>query len=364
MKGTKMGKYLLCVVFLISMFGQAAFAQDGISISVKGISDSKKDGTQKDRQEAIMNAKRQACEKAGVQLKSETKVENFQAVFDYIESKAEAALMPGFQIIDIGYVADDTYQVVLSGKIKVAADEKISTKEMRYAKSLFDQKNYRECKKILGKYIDSKDSDVDEKIKEEALYYYIKWGFSFNAKADCEKFAAYYPDSPRKEKILKYSTYSQKPILSYDKVFETNDSQWTDNIYKHKSNEYQKMIQVANDTLYFKDLDGNDNLTRVQLYLLSSIDSENKKPTAYLLKIAYADSETGLDTDQDTKHFKTVVEKFRDFNRKGSKSFQHSATGKTFGKFELKYSQIKGDVPIGQEKYKHNLKFAVYANGF
>lgn len=91
-----------------------------IDISVKGISDSVKDGPQKDRKEAIIDAKRQACEKAGIQLKSTTMVENFETVYDYIESKSEVALLPGFQIVDVGYVADGTYQIVLSGKIKIA----------------------------------------------------------------------------------------------------------------------------------------------------------------------------------------------------------------------------------------------------
>ena len=152
----KMYKYLFLILFIFgNIFVQDIIAQDIIDISVKGISDSNKEGAQKDRQEAIMDAKRQACEKAGVQLKSTTTVENFQTIFDYIESKSEAVLLPGFQIIDIGYVADETYQVVLSGKIKVVKEEKISAKELRYAKSLFDRQKFNECQKILEKYINS-----------------------------------------------------------------------------------------------------------------------------------------------------------------------------------------------------------------
>ena len=41
-----------------------ASSQEIIDISVKGISDNKQEGAQKDRKEAIMDAKRQACEKA------------------------------------------------------------------------------------------------------------------------------------------------------------------------------------------------------------------------------------------------------------------------------------------------------------
>jgi len=59
-----------------------------------------------------MDAKRQACEKAGLQIKSKTTVENFQTVFDHVESESEAVLLPGFQIIDIGYVALVTYSLL------------------------------------------------------------------------------------------------------------------------------------------------------------------------------------------------------------------------------------------------------------
>ena len=89
-----------------------------ISISVKGISDNNKDGTQKDRQEAVMDAKRQACLKAGLSIESISKTENFVNTYDYIESKSDAILLPGFEIMDIGYVDDGTYNVVLVGKIK------------------------------------------------------------------------------------------------------------------------------------------------------------------------------------------------------------------------------------------------------
>jgi hypothetical protein len=102
---------LLLVIGLIN-------AQEVIDISVKGLSDTKKDGKQKDRMEAIMDAKRQACEKAGLKLESKTKVENFQTTYDYVESKSEAVLLPGFRIMDIGYTKDDTYAVVLVGQLR------------------------------------------------------------------------------------------------------------------------------------------------------------------------------------------------------------------------------------------------------
>jgi hypothetical protein len=38
---------------------------------------------------------------------------------DFIESHAKAVLLPGFQIMDIGYMQDGTYQVVLTGQVQV-----------------------------------------------------------------------------------------------------------------------------------------------------------------------------------------------------------------------------------------------------
>jgi hypothetical protein len=102
-------------------------AQDTIDISVKGISDDKKDGAQKDRMEAEMDAMRQACEKAGIALESRTAVENFQVKYDIIKSRSKAVLLPGFQIIDIGYVQGGAYNVVLVGKIRTSAPKKVGT---------------------------------------------------------------------------------------------------------------------------------------------------------------------------------------------------------------------------------------------
>ncbi|MBL8025328.1 MAG: LPP20 family lipoprotein, partial [Fibrobacteres bacterium] len=108
-------------LLLILLIAINCLAQDGaIDISVKGISDSKNDGAQKDRQEAILDARRQACEKAGVTIESKTTVENFQTTFDQVQTRSEGILLPGYQIVDIGYVQDGTYNVVLTGKVKPA----------------------------------------------------------------------------------------------------------------------------------------------------------------------------------------------------------------------------------------------------
>lgn len=106
---------LLLIFFPIQGFGQT------IDVLIKGVDDGIKTTKQRDYLEAVMNAKLQAIERAGVEIRSITVVENFQLKYDLIENKAGAVLLPGFQIIDMGYQTDGTYQVVLSGKVQVGS---------------------------------------------------------------------------------------------------------------------------------------------------------------------------------------------------------------------------------------------------
>lgn len=94
-----------------------------IDVNIKGIDDGIKTSRQQDYQEAVMNAKLQAIERAGASIEAITQVVNFQLKYDAVESKSKAMLMPGFQIIDIGYVADGTYQIVLAGRIQTDRQE-------------------------------------------------------------------------------------------------------------------------------------------------------------------------------------------------------------------------------------------------
>jgi len=108
------------VILLFLIISDSINAQDIIDVAVKGISDNSRDGAQKDRQEAILDAKRQACEKAGLKIAAKTTVENFQTVYDLVETQAAAILLPGFQVIDNGYGEDGTYSVVLVGKVRTS----------------------------------------------------------------------------------------------------------------------------------------------------------------------------------------------------------------------------------------------------
>jgi hypothetical protein len=94
-------------------------ASEEIDVFIKGRDNGVKTSKQHDYKEAVMNAKLEAIERAGVEIASVTRVVNFQTKFDMVESKAKAVLLPDFQIMDLGYQTDGTYTVVLSGKIQL-----------------------------------------------------------------------------------------------------------------------------------------------------------------------------------------------------------------------------------------------------
>lgn len=93
-------------------------ADEVIEVLIEGYDDGIKATKQQDRDEALMDAKLQAIERAGVSISAITIIENFMIKKDLIESKSNGILLPGFQIIDKGYQNDGTYLVILSGQIK------------------------------------------------------------------------------------------------------------------------------------------------------------------------------------------------------------------------------------------------------
>ncbi|HBE72526.1 MAG TPA: hypothetical protein DDW31_00195 [candidate division Zixibacteria bacterium] len=109
-------------VLIALLSASAAFAQT-LDVTIKGLDDGRKTSRQQDYREAVLDAKRQAIEQAGVKVTSRSTVVNARLSEDFIESQAEAVILPGFQVIDIGYTADGTYQVVLSGKVQLVLDE-------------------------------------------------------------------------------------------------------------------------------------------------------------------------------------------------------------------------------------------------
>ena len=107
----------LCI-FTTLLLSTTAMSET-LDVTIKGFDDGKKTSRQQDYKEAVLDAKRQAIEQAGVTVESKSTVKNSVLQEDFIESKAKAVLLPGFQIMDIGYMQDGTYQVVLTGKVQV-----------------------------------------------------------------------------------------------------------------------------------------------------------------------------------------------------------------------------------------------------
>ena len=114
----KTGSAVLLLLIILPLAG-AASAQETIDVQIKGFDDGERTTQQADYQEAVLFAKREAIERAGVRVKSLTTMEDFQLQSDYIESAAEAVLLPGFTILDIGYQNDGTYLVILTGQVAV-----------------------------------------------------------------------------------------------------------------------------------------------------------------------------------------------------------------------------------------------------
>ncbi len=94
-----------------------------IKVKVVGLSDQANDGIQQDRKEAILDAKRQACEQAGIKISSQTSLQDMQVFEEKVDSEAESVLLPGYEVVELGYKEDGcTFQVVLIGQVKAVAE--------------------------------------------------------------------------------------------------------------------------------------------------------------------------------------------------------------------------------------------------
>jgi len=175
----------LVVFIFYLLFSGNVFAQN-VPVVVKGISNEQFDGLQKDREEAIVEAKRQACEKAGLNLSSVTRVENFEIKQDLIETKANAVLLPGFEIVDIGYLQSGQYVVVLAGEV-VSAKEKSAKAKLRFfirhndltflgkkqgaLKAFYKEIKQFQVKVFNGKLIEEYEKDLVRIYKKKNSFY-------------------------------------------------------------------------------------------------------------------------------------------------------------------------------------------------
>lgn len=51
-------------------------------------------------------------------IESKSISENFQLKLDYIESKCKGVLLPGYEVIEIGYDEKGIYKVLLIGNVR------------------------------------------------------------------------------------------------------------------------------------------------------------------------------------------------------------------------------------------------------
>jgi len=118
-----MSSRALSLLLIILFIPFSSLSADTIDVQIKGIDDGTKTTKQQDYKEAVLFAKREAIERAGVNIKSMTTVKDMMVESDYIETQAEAVLMPGYNILDMGYSVDGIYQVVLIGKVQMETKE-------------------------------------------------------------------------------------------------------------------------------------------------------------------------------------------------------------------------------------------------
>jgi hypothetical protein len=195
-----------------------------IDVLIKGMDNGVKTTRDHDYQEAVMNAKLQAIEQAGVSIKAISKVENFQLKYDMIESKAEAALLPGFQIIDMGYQKDGTYQVVLSGKVLVNDTQQEQSKlwgKLRCQPAEFsDFKEALELWKVLSaadtdnQYINNNDGTVSD------LATGLMWAASYEIKENILE-ARQYIEQINKKKFAGFSDWRIPTLAEVASLLET-----------------------------------------------------------------------------------------------------------------------------------------------
>ena len=121
----------VCFIFI---FDADSGWTEVLKVKIAGYSDGIYNGIQQDKKEAILDAKRQAIEKAGVKIDSKTVVKNYIAIEDMIEAQSKAIILPGFEIIEIGYDKNqEVFKVVLVGSIQSIVETEINySKYIKY----------------------------------------------------------------------------------------------------------------------------------------------------------------------------------------------------------------------------------------
>ena len=188
---------LILIVYVCSLY-----SQDAIVVATHGISDYVAGKSlQEARDRAVLDAKRQAIERAGVCITAETQVKNYILISDSINSKAEGCILRGYQILDIGLLSDGHYHVALFGK--VIPDQNIPKTPQELQIEILDMEI--ELRRIKEKYLDLGDMQdtkihlariIENKpglVAQMAFYLIFYWRLYENGEEEYKKFAQAYP---------------------------------------------------------------------------------------------------------------------------------------------------------------------------
>ena len=116
--------YKSLIIILISILNISIAYSHTIKVHIKGFDDGIMTTKRNDYLEAVLFAKREAVERAGCKIESFTTIENLILKQSYIESKASAILLLGYDIVDNDYSRDGYYQITLIGEIWVKNPQK------------------------------------------------------------------------------------------------------------------------------------------------------------------------------------------------------------------------------------------------
>ena len=200
---------LFGVMFLL--FASTAPA-DMFDVNIRGVDDGIKTSKQQDQREAVMNAKLRAIELAGEPVDAIIKITSFKLKYETVDAKARNVLLPGFQIVDIGYGEDGTYQVVLVGKAQTGGRSgdmgSVDDPELESVVNLYKQGNEKKALKELAVL----EKKGDPETRAQALYlksmiYSDKHNTLAKATRALDELKALSPDSPSIPKLETVITY-------------------------------------------------------------------------------------------------------------------------------------------------------------
>jgi len=150
-----------------SLNSSAELSGDGfVEVRVDGYSFGRKGSN--NLEEAVTDAFRKAVEKGtGVSIESFTTVENYMLKKDQITSRAKGMLLPGYEVVEVGYGAagsnqvwnSNVYKVTLIGKVKVDKSFEEARKEFEAGQVCYTNKDYECARQHYEKAVNLDTSD-------------------------------------------------------------------------------------------------------------------------------------------------------------------------------------------------------------